>query len=257
MKEFLTTGEAAVLCSVTPDAVLKWVKAGKIPAHRTPGGHCRIRNRDLVAMLQQRAEVQTSEESLEKAFQYCWQYNAKSGEVQAGCHECIVYRSRAHRCYEMSQLPSESGHAKLYCTESCEDCDYYHLVRWERKNVLIVTDNPSLREAIESARIDEFNLCLSDSEYHCSMLVEEFRPDYVILDCSLGTERCRQLARNIAADSRIPFVRVVLVGNRDEFPTECNKEIFALVERPLSIKVLEELIDNLTRGKIPNLRAVS
>jgi excisionase family DNA binding protein len=233
MKEFLTTGEAAALCSVTPDAVLKWVKAGKIPAHRTPGGHCRIHHSDLTTLLKRRADILPGEKLQEKSFQYCWEFNADSGELKSGCQDCIVYRSRAHRCYEMSELPSETGHAKIFCTESCESCDYYHLVRWQKQNLLIVTDKPRLRRTIESNRAEEFNLRFTDCEYHCSMVIESYRPDYVILDCSLGAELARQFASNIAADPRIPLVRIIMVGSRDEFPTECDTDIFALVERPL------------------------
>ena len=42
-----TTGQAARLCSVTPDTVLKWIKAGRIEAQRTAGGHYRISPQEL------------------------------------------------------------------------------------------------------------------------------------------------------------------------------------------------------------------
>ena len=35
MKRFLTTGQAAELCSVTPDTVLKWIRSGRLAAART------------------------------------------------------------------------------------------------------------------------------------------------------------------------------------------------------------------------------
>ncbi len=38
----ISTGKAAELLSVTPDAVLKWIKKGKLPARKTAGGHYRI-----------------------------------------------------------------------------------------------------------------------------------------------------------------------------------------------------------------------
>ena len=41
-KDYLTTTQAAKLLSVTPDTVLKWVKAGKVKSYRTLGGHFRI-----------------------------------------------------------------------------------------------------------------------------------------------------------------------------------------------------------------------
>ncbi len=43
----LTTGQAAKICSVTPDTVLKWIHSGALPARRTAGGHHRIDEQDL------------------------------------------------------------------------------------------------------------------------------------------------------------------------------------------------------------------
>ena len=48
-KKFLTTGQLAELYSVTPDAVLKWIKDGKISAIQTPGGHYRINMNDILS----------------------------------------------------------------------------------------------------------------------------------------------------------------------------------------------------------------
>lgn len=45
--EFISTGQAAKICAVTPDTVLKWIKGGRLNARRTPGGHYRIDRRDL------------------------------------------------------------------------------------------------------------------------------------------------------------------------------------------------------------------
>ncbi|MCD6521062.1 MAG: response regulator [Anaerolineae bacterium] len=38
----LTTGEVAKYCHVSHVAVWKWIKSGKLPAYRLPGGHYRI-----------------------------------------------------------------------------------------------------------------------------------------------------------------------------------------------------------------------
>lgn len=47
----LTTGEVARYCHVTPQAVLKWIKAGKLQAYSTPGGQHRIEQRTFVRFL--------------------------------------------------------------------------------------------------------------------------------------------------------------------------------------------------------------
>ena len=47
----LTSHEVGALLQVNPSSVNKWVKEGRIAAFRTPGGHRRIRARDLVEFL--------------------------------------------------------------------------------------------------------------------------------------------------------------------------------------------------------------
>jgi excisionase family DNA binding protein len=49
----LTTGEIAKYCHVTPVAVLKWIKAGKIQAYSTPGGHFRVLPEDFKVFLKE------------------------------------------------------------------------------------------------------------------------------------------------------------------------------------------------------------
>jgi excisionase family DNA binding protein len=43
----LTTSEVANYCQVTNDGVVKWIKAKKLRAYSTPGGHYRIRKSDF------------------------------------------------------------------------------------------------------------------------------------------------------------------------------------------------------------------
>lgn len=45
--QYLTTGDIARICDVTANGVIKWVKAGKLKAFRTPGGQRRVREEDF------------------------------------------------------------------------------------------------------------------------------------------------------------------------------------------------------------------
>jgi DNA-binding NtrC family response regulator len=101
-------------------------------------------------------------------------------------------------------------------------------------------------------RVD-YNLQFSNCEYHCSMVVESYRPDYVVIDCLMGTHRSREFARNLAEDPRIPYVRVILAGERDRFPKECDREVLAYIEHPFGPSQLTELIDGLQEGGTENL----
>ena len=116
VKNYLSTGEAAAIFDVDPDTVLRWIKSGEIPAIRTPGGHYRIhRNIFLTKMNEQKSDTRTD-------LSYCWEYHSESGIIKYECEECIVYKSKTSRCYELSKLPVQIGHSKLKCSESCEEC---------------------------------------------------------------------------------------------------------------------------------------
>jgi len=50
--KLLTTSEVASYCQVTNDGVVKWIKAKKLRAYSTPGGHYRIRRSDFKEFLE-------------------------------------------------------------------------------------------------------------------------------------------------------------------------------------------------------------
>lgn len=128
-KGYLTTFEAADILSVTPDSILKWIKSGKLEARRTPGGHYRI-PRQNVELLLKKSEQNVSRYTglSESNNKYCWEFNSDQTNCNSDCDNCVVYKSRALRCYEMSNLPVEHGYLKNYCTSTCENCDYYKFV---------------------------------------------------------------------------------------------------------------------------------
>ncbi len=124
VKNYITTGEAAAIFDVEPDTVLRWIKSGNIPAIRTPGGHYRInRNVFLTKMINETTPKKENE--TRSTLSYCWENNSESGIIRDECKDCIVYNSQATRCYELCNLPESIGHAKLFCSESCKECQYF------------------------------------------------------------------------------------------------------------------------------------
>lgn len=250
-KDFLTTGEAAELCSVTPDTVLKWIRAGKIPANRTPGGHHRIPLEALTVIFDTRNNLSNGDKTAD-TFQHCWEFYSKPGSISRECKKCIVFRSGTKRCYEISDLPIEAGHARLYCKTSCENCEYYQVVKGQMPNVLVVTDKKKLRDALTKENSNgTFGLRITDCEYRCSMQIEDFRPDYVIIDCALGTKRSREFAELLCEDPRIPYIRVILAGNDKEIPKECDRLVYGYIKKPFTKKILSKIVNEVgTDGKI-------
>ena len=249
---FLTTGQAADLCSVTPDTVLKWIRSGRLPARRTAGGHHRIDEKDLDRLLMAVPQAGTHRnvlpQSVRRQFRYCWEYNS-DGELSEGCRSCPAYRMRAQRCYEVANRVPDGDHRRQFCEGTCTECDYFREVHEQTTNVLVVTDDPELRDAllVDAPRFP-FNLQIADCEYNCSALVNEFKPDFAFVDCSLGREVSRDISFHLAQDPRIPFVRVVLAGAEHQVPSECDKEVFARIERPFSVVDISEFIDFIAGG---------
>lgn len=244
---FLTTGQAADLCSVTPDTVLKWIRSGRLRAHRTAGGHHRIDQNDLQPLMTPMASAVSSAtalpEPIRRHFSYCWEFN-NDGELSQGCRRCPAYLMRAQRCYEVASRLPQGEHKRHFCQETCDQCDYYRAVHEQTMNVLVVTDDIVLSDTLilEAARFP-FNLQIADCEYTCSALVNEFKPDFAFVDCSLGLEASRDISFHLAQDPRIPFIRVVLAGAEHQLPRECDKEVFARIERPFSAKDINDFID--------------
>jgi excisionase family DNA binding protein len=129
-KGYLTTFQVAKLLSVTPDAVLKWVKSGKLEAYRTPGGHYRIPKKSIEVLLLGSEEKYLSETNqIQDVFKYCWEFNSQNDNCFDRCEDCVVFKTSAKRCYKMCNFPQELGHLKLFCNTSCENCEYYKFVQ--------------------------------------------------------------------------------------------------------------------------------
>lgn len=251
-KEFVSTGQAAELCSVTADTVLKWIKSGRITANRTPGGHYRIHREKLQHIIEQ-DEIAKVALNHERAFQFCWEFYKNSGGSIQECAKCIAYRSRAMRCYEMIELPAESGHARMFCKGTCEDCEYFRVVQGQRLNVLVITDQKEFgAELGDRAKDVDFNLRLAEDGYHCSMVIENFRPDYVVIDSSIGINRCQFFTKHLSEDPRIPYVKIILAGESTKVPSECDKMIFAIINKPFKITELESLIKLVKHNALLN-----
>jgi DNA-binding NtrC family response regulator len=161
---------------------------------------------------------------------------------------------RAQRCYEMSRFAPDAFHPKTFCKQTCDECDYYKEVLGQKTNVLVVTDNSKLaNNLLDQAEKARFNIEVADCEYSCSMAVNHFKPDFAVVDCSLGHEASRDITRHLVEDPRVPFVRVVLAANDGEFPNECDEIVFARLERPFDIDDIDACIDGALVKERPDM----
>jgi DNA-binding response OmpR family regulator len=119
-------------------------------------------------------------------------------------------------------------------------------VREQHMNILVISADQEVRDALVDETIGtEYNLRFASDEYECALEIENFRPDFLVLDITLGTERINRLAKHLAGDNRVPFARTILVVKRLPVPRKCDMEVFAVIKKPLKKKVLDELINKL------------
>ncbi len=249
----LTTGQAAKLCSVTPDTVLKWIKKGRLSGTRTAGGHFRIERRDLEPFIPaSRLSGSTSEQVLGRVARAlrCWDFLKDQGDVRDECHQCVVYKVGAERCFLMAELKGDMGHSRQFCQSSCEPCVYYRWVQGLPANVLVITSD---RRLIKSLDVDEqqgLALRFARSAYEASAVIHDFRPVLVAIDVELIPGRDTELLDSLSADSRIPGLRIVLrvppgTSSRRRGQLLEKEGVVAVLEKPLGAQEVAEIVGNL------------
>ncbi len=77
--------------------------------------------------------------------------------------------------------------------------------------MLVITDNDTCRESLLSeGKRESIRLQFASCEYECSLLIDRFRPDFVVVDCAMLEEKCRELCHHLANDPRIQGSTVIL-----------------------------------------------
>jgi excisionase family DNA binding protein len=241
---YISTGKAAKLLSVTPDAVLKWIKGGKLRARKTAGGHYRV-SLDLVQELLKEEGATSAEDTLrhERRLVPCWEYNAIEGRIKEQCRTCLVFRAKGTKCYEVGRYLKEKGEGATCCATACEECTYYkeHLRR--PVNVLVYSNDKAFMESLTSEAISShIRFRFIASEYDCSLAVESFRPEYVILDCKADSLKCNNLCERLASDPRIPDVKILLPLPARKTCKIGIRENIIVVDRPKNVAEIETLM---------------
>jgi len=253
LKSYYTTTQAAKLLSVSADTVLKWVKAGKIPSHRTPGGHNRISAEAVNALLPaaERTAETSGEPVVDPGYIYCWTFYGGPDGVRTECQECVAYKSQARRCYEMRVIPEEFGHLRLFCQSRCEDCEFYQLTHAQRRSVLIVSRNRGwTSDLVEQAAAAGLRLEIASSAYECGAVIEKFRPDFIVVDYSFGISRTKDICRHFNEDARIPFTRIILTSRQANWAEDCAQDVFGWIEKPFTMDQLGEFIEGTANREL-------
>lgn len=250
--EWLTTGQAAKICTVTPDTVLKWIKKGRLDAIRTAGGHYRINRLDLEGLLPTPhllGKPEPPPDGCSPRPLRCWEYMSARGELKKECANCVVYRVRAAWCFEVADLEQDIGHARQFCGNvCCQDCAYYRRIRGMATNVLVITANEELIARLADDENENIALSFARSGYEASAVISSFRPAFVLVDQKMLEEDGSELLECLAHDSRVPGLKILLAVYRTSTPTGADEPapdyVDGMIEKPISTNRIATLIES-------------
>jgi excisionase family DNA binding protein len=208
----LTTGQAATLCDVKPDTILKWIHGGRLQASRTPGGHFRIESSHLTALRPSplaEAPQQADAPDAEPRLLRCWEYMARGGEIAEDCLRCASYRLRAAWCFEVRKLGCDLGQMLVYCRTACQDCVYYQRVACPTTDVLVVTVDVDLVEALNADK-RQLRIQVARNGYEASALIASFRPAFAVIDQEALAAGDSGLLDCLRMDQRVRGLRIIL-----------------------------------------------
>ncbi len=238
--ELLTTGQAAKLCSVTPDTVLKWIKKGRLSATRTAGGHFRVAKEDLRPFMAFRTRAQSHEGPAPASPSglrgdggeelHCWDFLSRDGEILEDCKQCVVYRVRATRCFLLAGMETLEGHARHFCAGSCEDCVYYRRVQGSATQVLFISDDEEVAERLDCLDGEGFVLRVARNGYEASAILNDYRPAAIIVDVETHPDLGDRLLDSMAADPRISGIPITLAVAPGSLPEGAEGKVHRLVK---------------------------
>ncbi len=244
-QRWLSTGEAAKLCSVERDTVLKWIKRGRLRASRTAGGHYRIDFQDL-----QRVASASSmrEEGVASAASplRCWEYLSADGEVREECKNCMAYRVGATWCFSLRELEGENSLSFCCGPDSCEDCSYYRRVKGLTTRVLVITGDEALRQSLGREKSEDLALCFARTGYEAATTIFRFRPGIAVVDAEVDRDGGGDLVENLASDPRNHGLKIVYAvparhtGRREgSWP---GRAVVASLQKPFGPAELEAVV---------------
>jgi excisionase family DNA binding protein len=257
---WLTTGQAARLCSVTSDTVLKWIKKGALEAVRTAGGHYRIRRQDLAHLVTVGRTSRLSPDMKNGAPQQlrCWEYFSRGGAVREECEACAVYRARATRCFRMAMMGPDIGHARRFCQTSCEDCVYFQRMSGMPTNVLVVTSDRHLVQRLRNHEREGIALRFARNAYEAAAVVDSFLPAFAIVDQDAFPFGDEGLLEGLANDPRLPGLRIIVAvrrGHAQQLGEGHDPHLISrVIEKPFDPDQIAAVIDGYPVGSIESER---
>lgn len=247
--EWLSTGQVAELCAVTPATVLNWIRTGKLEGARTPGGHFRVERSRLEPMLTRRkGTFLPTTQKTRGVHLRCWEYLSDRGDVRRECLDCVVFQVRATWCFQIAALGIDTGHARRFCPTSCDDCAYYRRVKGIPTNVLIVSPDPGLITSLEEEPAGDMALRFARNAYEASAVVESFLPGFAVVDMDTPMVQEGGLLESLGKDPRLPGLKTVVAvsarGHGREGFESRSPFVAGRIDKPFGLDEIRAVIES-------------
>jgi TusE/DsrC/DsvC family sulfur relay protein len=251
-RDWLTTGQAALLCAVTPATVLSWIRKGRLEGIRTAGGHYRIRRQVLEPLLVDDGTSTAADHQVEGAAASplrCWEYLSDGKILRNDCKGCVAYRTRASWCFLLAK--KESGDTRIghTCPNSCGECAYYRRVVGKPTRVLVVSSDQNLIGSLQQESVTT-NLALSFAHtvYEASAAAQSFPPAFAVIDGEDFPPQDGGLVESLSLDPRLPGLKIIVAtpGGADRKPAYERKKHVAVnvIERPFGLDQITAVIES-------------
>jgi excisionase family DNA binding protein len=243
----LTTGKAARLCSVKPDTVLKWIKQGRLRAIRTAGGHYRVEERDVTALLARDHHGKREWEqrtALCSRPMRCWEYMNHGPGTE--CENCVVYHVRSAYCFRLASVVRGVGHGKRFCTGSCQECPYYRRVHGLPTNVLVITHDEALIQNLARRANGSIDFRFARRWYDASAIVAVRRPAFVIFDQGVLESLGMAPLDALVSDKRTAGARILVALRKGTMGCKIHSsQVYATIEEPFEAEDIISIIHRI------------
>jgi DNA-binding NtrC family response regulator len=156
----------------------------------------------------------------------------------------------------MAGLGPEIGHSRQFCQSSCQACVYYRRVKGLATNVLVITSDEAVIERLAKEENGSVAVRFARNSYDASAIIQDFRPAFAVIDEELLATSETKLLDSLASDHRVPGLRMILAaapGARGRRRGgEKNNLIVNVVEKPLSLREIVDVIDRFPVDSLPS-----
>lgn len=224
-RPYVSIGHVAKALGVQPDTVLGWIERGLLVGTRTEAGYFRIPREQLKELLRHRAASKANPQGTEHGCH--------------GCGHCCAHREDAAESAPLVQISTKPRSQAKSPDGACK--------------VLVVTDSADLRARL-LGQISGSGLVLefATQGYECSALVGRFQPEMVVVDCGLPLADVEELCGHLAADPRVPGLRMVLASSDARGCVKGSSSVVAELPRTFNLSDLETLMGSAALVETPS-----